>query len=814
MVNRWLSRSIAGLVAVCALVVLAGMATSALSSTPSPSIDRLPATDEAPNRPGMRLDFRDLDEEELAAIHERVEKPSAGDRLRIPPELPGAAAPPLLMPRRDPSRPEAHEAALQALYPTLPPIGDSLSPQMPVTGQPLTLGDLQRIAKAESPLLHSAAALVRAADGGVLQAGLLPNPIVGFAGDHINQNNSSGMLGGFVSQEFVLHCKTRLARAVAEADRELADQTYRTIENEVVAGVRRGYFAVLAAQETMRVSEALARFADEVYGLQVDLVRSGQSAAYEPLQLRVLAYQSRAQVVQARNRYVAAWKGLAVTVGRPDMPPMLLCGTIDQPMPLIRHETLQAKILAGHSMIAAAHVALERAHRELRLAEANRIPNVTVAGTVQHDDTMANHNTTYNVAVGVPVPIFNRNQGNILKARATVEKAAADVAAVENELAAQLARAFERYDNQRRLVVWSRDRILPDQMQAYRGIYGRHRIDPERVGFGEIVAAQQTLVAATTTYLQTLTDAWDAVVELGKIAQADDLFALAEETYPTHPTCATCGNGACKHIVDMVPWPDVMPGTAPGTAVTSTGEPAGLENPSLPPALIVTPQRSLVPVPVVMPQPLPDPTAAPPPPIVKMPTTGTTCAPCEAETTFLPTVGPVEKSTKRRWFMSWPTRRPEAEPAPAMLPPAEESCCPPGISGSPRPMPMPTAAPDLLPAPSPALKAPTKLPDVPTAPATPKGTSLPPSVSPPDIFEGTSPIPVRSQPRGQIDAIENGSDGKIQQASATMPAPPPIPGLPPVPTIPPAPPNGPVSRIPAATTATSGAMPALRIRLE
>ena len=443
---------------------------------------------------------------------------------------------------------------MQALYPPLPPLGDNLAPEMPATGHPLTLGELQRIARAESPVLHSATATIRAAEGGVVQAGLLPNPIVGFAGDNINQNNSSGMLGGFVSQEFVLLCKIRLARAVAEADRDLADQTYRTIENEVVAGVRRGYFAVLAAQETMRVQEALARFTDEVYRVQVDLVRSGQSAAYEPLQLRVLAYQSRAQLVQARNRYVAAWKGLAVTVGRPDMPPAVLCGSIDQPMPLFSHEGLRAKILARHSAIAAAHIALDKAQKELRLAETNRIPNVTVAGTVQHDDTMAMHNTTYNLAVGMPVPIFNRNQGNILRARAGVEKAASDIAAVENDLTARLAYAFERYDNQRRLVVWYRDRILPDQMQAYRGVYGRHRIDPERVGFGEVVTAQQTLVGATTTYLQTLGDAWDSIVELGKLAQAEDLFRISDETYPTNPGCGS-RRRCSKHIADLLPWP-------------------------------------------------------------------------------------------------------------------------------------------------------------------------------------------------------------------------------------------------------------------
>jgi outer membrane protein, heavy metal efflux system len=790
MAKCWLSRSIAGLVGVCALVVLAAMANSALSSSPSPGLER-PVPEDAPGRSGIKLDFRDLDEEELASIHERVEKPSAGDRLNIPSELPGANAPPLQMPRRDPAQPDAHEAALQTLYPPLPPVGDNLAPEMPVTGHPLTLGDLQRIARAESPVLHSAAATIRAAEGGVLQAGLLPNPVVGFAGDNINQNNSSGMLGGFVSQEFVLLCKIRMARAVAEADRDLADQTYRTIENEVVAGVRRGYFAVLAAQETMRIEEAHVRFADEVFRAQVDLVRGGQSAAYEPIQLRVLAYQARAQLVQARNRYIAAWKGLAVTVGRPQMPPMLLAGGIDQPMPLLHHEGLRAKILAGHSAIAAAHIALDKAQKELRLAETNRIPNVTVTGVVQHDDTMVVHNTTYNVAVGVPVPIFNRNQGNILRARAGVEKAAADARAVENELDVQLAHAFERYDNQRRLVVWYRDRILPDQMQAYRGVYGRHRIDPERVGFGEVVAAQQTLANATTTYLQTLGDAWDAVVELGKLAQAEDLFRIADETYSTTP----CAGGSCaKHIADLVPWPDVMPTAAPISASASVPEA------TLPPgALIVTP----------LPQ------QSPQTPLAPLPASDCPCA-TPPEPTFLPAVGPVEKSTKRRWLLNWPVRMRETDPAPVMLPPTEESCCPPGVT-RPMPMPMPTAtaAPELLPTPgAPLTQVPTpvsmpvsiptpaRLPEVPAAPKASSGASPAPAVPLPQIFEGPSRIPTVPTPRPANEAGDYGnttSSSKILRMGATPPPPLPVPAPPPPQLpLPPAPPprSAPVTAAP------------------
>src|SRR5207244_1286920 len=109
--------------------------------------------------------------------------------------------------------------------------------------------------------------------------------------------------------------KLQLAREVAEGDLHNAEIALHKAQADLLAQVRSNYFAVLVAQENMKVSLALARFTDEIYNQQVELVKGAQAAAYEPYQLRVLVFQSRANLVQARNRYLSAWKQLAASIG-------------------------------------------------------------------------------------------------------------------------------------------------------------------------------------------------------------------------------------------------------------------------------------------------------------------------------------------------------------------------------------------------------------------------------------------------------------------------------------------------------------------
>src|SRR5262245_32121249 len=65
----------------------------------------------------------------------------------------------------------------------LPPPLPAVQAEQPL--QPLTLADLEALALRHNPTLAQAAAQVAASRGKALQAGLYPNPTIGYVGDQI-----------------------------------------------------------------------------------------------------------------------------------------------------------------------------------------------------------------------------------------------------------------------------------------------------------------------------------------------------------------------------------------------------------------------------------------------------------------------------------------------------------------------------------------------------------------------------------------------------------------------------------------------------
>ena len=479
--------------------------------------------------------------------------PDPKERLKIPPELPGADVPPIVLDENEAKR----EKQIRELYKPLPPLGDDVQPVLGPNGQPLTLPKLQQIALTRNPRIAQARAQVESARGAAIQAGLYPNPVVGFQGDSIGEVGTPGQPGGFFEQIIKTAGKLRLARLAALMEHANAQLALRRAEADLIGQVRSGYFSVLVARENVRVARALARLADEVYRLQIAQLRSGQAAGYEPMQVYVLAVQARAALLQARNRYVSAWKQLAAVLSDPSMPPTELAGRPDVAVPEYPYEAALARILSAHTDVGTAQNSILRAQYNLRLAEVTPIPDIQDHFYVEYDLTSQPHRTQVGVQVGVALPLWDRNQGNILSARAQLARAEQDVPRVRNDLSQQLAAIYERYLNNRAFVTYYRDRIVPSQVLVYRTMYKRWHAEPEKISFNDVVTAQQTLGNVLATYLQSLQAQWDAVVDLATLLQTDDLYELGQD--PTHPP--SCPLDELVDPTQLLPAP--MPRTMP-----------------------------------------------------------------------------------------------------------------------------------------------------------------------------------------------------------------------------------------------------------
>jgi len=472
-------------------------------------------------------------------------------RFNIPKELPGANAAPLSLPPLDPAQPpEARRSLAESLFPELQPV--TAEELVQSEGTALTLTELQQMAVGSSPVIKQSAALVEQARGRAIQAGLKPNPTLGYEGDTIGTADTAGYNGLLFSQEFVTANKLGLAQSVAMQGVRAAQADLRKARITLASNVRRNYFRVLIAQEQLRFTRAISRLSDEVYQAQIDLVAGGESAPYEPLQLRVFAVQARNNVTQATNSLNASWRQLAAAMGTPLMQRRSVQGSVDVPSPLLDYETSVAMV-QKHSDLVAANAGIAKATTNLRLQEAIARPNVTLYAAFQHDDTTPLSNYSTNVQLTTPVPVFNRNQGNITSAHAELIKARQDYADTMNRLMSQLAESYNRYETSRVISESYRKDLVPDQVRVYRGVYERFLIDGQSVDFSQVVISQQTLGQVVSSYVTSLQSEWLATVDLAETLQVDDLMTMDGSAVSDDTSPASVSDGSLPSEVLPVP---------------------------------------------------------------------------------------------------------------------------------------------------------------------------------------------------------------------------------------------------------------------
>jgi cobalt-zinc-cadmium efflux system outer membrane protein len=128
-----------------------------------------------------------------------------------------------------------------------------------------------------------------------------------------------------------------------------------------------------------------------------------------------------------------------------------------------------------------------------------------------------------NIMVGIEVPIHDRNQGNILSAKAQVVKAAREIDRREQQLRRQMALEFQQYEIARAQVERYRTRILPSTNRTLE--LSRMAQEAQQFSSLQILTVQRTYTEANQQYVAALRDMWQSIASLEGLLLVD---ALAE----------------------------------------------------------------------------------------------------------------------------------------------------------------------------------------------------------------------------------------------------------------------------------------------
>lgn len=392
----------------------------------------------------------------------------------------------------------------------------------------LTLDELQQMALANNPTLSQANAEVKAAEGLTHQAGLWPNPTVGYIGEEIRGGSfGGGEQGVFIQQNVILGGKLGLDRKIRAEEAKQAEAEAQEQKLRVENGVRIAFYESLAAQRMVEMRKKLDELAQDALETTRQLFNVGQADQPDVLQAQVEADQADVAVLTSQQEQERAWRVLASVVGNPELPLTRLAGDLED-LPTIDSEQMLQAILNNSPALKIARLGATLAGIEVTRSQREIVPDLSLrAGYMNSLEQLGSvpppkaAGSESFAEVSVNLPLFNRNQGNVQAAKADQERAKLEVQRVSLVLRQRAAPLLQSYASARAVAERYKTRTLPNARQAHQLYLEKYH--EGAAAYPQVLIAQRTLFQLEANYINTLETAWINAAGLQGLLLTDGL---------------------------------------------------------------------------------------------------------------------------------------------------------------------------------------------------------------------------------------------------------------------------------------------------
>lgn len=387
----------------------------------------------------------------------------------------------------------------------------------------LTLQDLEALAMANNPTIRELAATTQKASGFRTQVGLRANPTAGYQGFQL-ADKGTDQHTAFVEQEFITGGKLELNRRVLNAAVRAQLLELEAQKLRVTTDIRTKFYEALAAQKRIALIEEFRSVADHGFKLAELRKQAMEGSQVDVLQARVQRSEVELSLQQAQQTQAAIWRELAALTGASTLQQTELEGELPQDIQTLNWSDVGLSLLAGSPEYSAAQARLNRAQANLDRQQVQAIPNITaqLAGGVDN----GTNSSIINLQIGAPIPVFNKNQGNIAAARAEYCRALAEMQRIENAIKGRLAVVSRDFETASAAVAKYSQDILPSAAESMKLAELAYRSG--ETSFVQVLVARRTyfdsnlqFVAAQTQLAQAqarldgfvLTGALDPVID-------------------------------------------------------------------------------------------------------------------------------------------------------------------------------------------------------------------------------------------------------------------------------------------------------------
>jgi cobalt-zinc-cadmium efflux system outer membrane protein len=351
----------------------------------------------------------------------------------------------------------------------------------------------------------------------VLQASLRSNPAIYADGQLLQYRGSSfsRAVPGGPSQYDVnvtwpvdISQKRKARTRVAVRAEKVLEAQYQEAVRQKIDDVYDAYVNALTARQTVRFAQESVKGLTGLLSRNEDLYKKGAVSLPDLRRVRIQLNTARLGLVDAQSAFRKSKidLGSVLNLTLTEVDSMTLRGSIRDtspaPPPI---EELRKVALEARPDILSYRLGVKRAESDVKLAKASRLNDLYVLFQpyTYQDNTPFGLKGQISWALGVtaPLPIFNRNQGGIERAKLNVSQTEVELADVERQALADVERALEEYRATRREVDELRTNVIPDATRIREQAYELYQTGVESAL--DYINAQREFNLVAKQYLDT-----------------------------------------------------------------------------------------------------------------------------------------------------------------------------------------------------------------------------------------------------------------------------------------------------------------------
>jgi cobalt-zinc-cadmium efflux system outer membrane protein len=301
---------------------------------------------------------------------------------------------------------------------------------------------------------------------------------------------------------------------------ELADRGIDAAQVEVErarnvlrAEVIQAFHGVLLSQLRVELATESMKLAERGVAIAQGRVRAGSASPVEATRAAVQLSEVRLELKRASAELVNAQALLKAAMGTDASAAQILVegDASSIPAPPQLQDLLER--LDSTPEMRLATLAIAQQDASYSLEKTQRIPDVSISLGSQY--SAADRERVNVVGISMPIPLFNRNQGNVYAAARRADQARDSRNAALLRMQSSIQQAVDLWSTASEEIDAFNTDILPSAKSAVES--ATRGFEMGKFGFIEVLDAQRTLIGARNQYVAALSSATDSWVQIERV---------------------------------------------------------------------------------------------------------------------------------------------------------------------------------------------------------------------------------------------------------------------------------------------------------